>query len=66
MPREWDTPIRESWNGPIRSILNAIDNHVVLYTKTHNKWHLEQAKLLRNYVSGLKTWIHEEERKHGV
>lgn len=65
MPREWNTPVREPWNGPIHSILKAIDTHMDLYLKTGNKWHLEQADFLRNYVSGLKTWIHREEKRFG-
>jgi hypothetical protein len=62
MPREWNTPDRECWNTPIHNILKAIDNHTSLYFKTGDTWHLEQAQLLREYVAGLKTWIHKQER----
>ena len=61
MPREWDTPKRECWNTPIHQILKAIDNHTILYLKTNDTWHENQAKILRQYVSDLKTWIHHQE-----
>lgn len=63
MPREWNTPKRECWNGPIHHILKAIDNHTRIYLETKNPWHEKQAGTLRKYVSDLKTWIHEEELK---
>lgn len=63
MPREWNTPVRECWNAPIHNILKAIDNHINLYFKTGDEWHMKQAILLREYVSGLKTWIHEQESR---
>jgi hypothetical protein len=66
MPREWNTPVRECWNAPIHSILKAIDNHTRLHFETGDRWHLEQAQILRDYVSGLKDWIHKEERKDRV
>lgn len=61
MPREWNTPVRECWNAPIHNILKAIDNHISIYLKTGDVWHIEQAELLRKYVSDLKTWIHDQE-----
>jgi hypothetical protein len=61
MPREWNTFVREPWNGPIHHALKAIDTHVQLYLSTGDKWHLEQADFLRKYVYDLKTWIHREE-----
>jgi len=61
MPREWDTPIRSPWNVPIHNNLKAIDNHIQLYFRTGDEWHLRQASLLRAYVADLKTWIHEQE-----
>ena len=61
MPREWNTPNRECWNTPIHNILKAIDNHTSLYFKTGDVWHMEQAQILREYVAGLKTWIHKQE-----
>lgn len=66
MPREWDTPVREIWNTPIRQMLKAIDNHVKLYLETGDTWHLAQAEVLRRYVSNLKTWIHAEEVRRKV
>ena len=65
MPREWNTPIREAWNTPIHNILKAIDNHTTLYLREGDPWHLEQAEILRVYVTGLKTWIHEQENIKG-
>jgi hypothetical protein len=64
MPREWNTPHRESWNAPIHNILKAIDNHTHQYLSTGEKWHAEQADFLRRYVADLKRWIHEQERKN--
>ena len=61
MAREWNTPFREDWNASIHYILKSIDNHNQEYFKDKNSWHLEKAKILREYVSDLKTWIHERE-----
>jgi len=61
MPREWNTPAREPWNVPIHGILKAIDGHVSVYLKTGDSWHLQQAEMLRRYISDLKTWIHKQE-----
>jgi hypothetical protein len=68
MSRDFNTPQREDWNGPIHKILKAVDNHTNLYLKTEDIWHEEQAEYLRKYVDGLKTWIHKarKERKLGV
>lgn len=63
MPREWNTPKRECWNAPIYQILKAIDNHTRLWIQTGDYWHEEQAKILREYLNELKTWIHKEEKK---
>lgn len=63
MPREFNTPAREAWNAPIHNILKAIDNHNKEYFKTQDSWHLEKAKILRDYVSELKTWIHKNENE---
>jgi hypothetical protein len=62
MPREWSTATRDPWNELIRQALKGIDSHTQLYISTKNTWHLEQADFLRNYVSGLKTWILSKER----
>lgn len=59
--REWSTNERDPWNKPIHQILKAIDNHNQEYFKTGNEWHLQKAKILRQYVSELKDWIHFKE-----
>ena len=46
---------------PIHNILKAIDNHTALFLATGNPWHEQQAATLRQYVHGLKTYIHAEE-----
>jgi hypothetical protein len=61
MPREWNTPDRECWNGSIHKILKAIDNHTDFYIKTGDTWHEEQAEYLRKYVYNLKDWIRSQE-----
>jgi len=61
MSRDFNTPIREPWNGPIHRILKAIDNHTDIYTKTGDIWHEEQAEYLRKYVYRLKDWIRNQE-----
>jgi hypothetical protein len=60
--RTFDTPHREKWNAKIHSILKTIDLHTLLYLQTQNPFHEEQAKILRKYVSDLKTWIHSCEK----
>jgi hypothetical protein len=61
MPREWNTPHRESWNAPIHNILKAIDNHTQEYFKSGDEWHLQKSEELRQYLQELKTWIHQKE-----
>jgi hypothetical protein len=61
--RTWNTPVREKWNQVIYQSLKAIDNHNQLYFKTKNRWHLQKAAELRQYVRELKDWIREEESK---
>jgi len=61
MPREWNTSFREPWNPIIKKCLDGIDLHNELYFKTQDSFHLNQADLLRLYVSRLKTWIHNTE-----
>lgn len=61
MPREWDSPVREKWNAPIHNILKAVDNHVSIYLKSGDRWHIEQANFLRQYVKELKDRIKQEE-----
>jgi hypothetical protein len=60
--REFNTPIREPWNVMIHQSLQAIDRHNRLWFDSGDGWHLQQAQVLRDYVAGLKTWIHREER----
>lgn len=59
--REWNTPVREPWNGLIKQALQAVDRHNCLFFDSGDGWHLQQAQVLRDYVAGLKTWIHKEE-----
>ncbi len=61
--RTFNTPVREPWNAPIHNMLKAIDNHMALYFKDGNAWHLEKADMLRRYLHELKSWIHEMERQ---
>ena len=61
MPREWNTPKRECWNTPIHQILKAIDNHTRLWLETGDRWHEDQANILRQYLRDLKDWIHHQE-----
>ena len=61
MPRELNTPDRESWTAPIHQILKAIDNHTSLFIETGDFWHEKQAQILRTYVKDLKIFIHKEE-----
>jgi len=61
MSRTFNTPHRENWNAPIHNILKAIDNHNQEYFNSGNIWHLKKAEILREYVSELKTWIHQQE-----
>jgi hypothetical protein len=61
--RTFNTPVREAWNAPIHNMLKAIDNHMSLYFKDGNEWHLEKADALRRYLHELKSWIHEQEGK---
>jgi hypothetical protein len=60
--REFNTPIREPWNVMIHQSLQAIDRHNRLWFDSGDGWHLQQAQVLRDYVAGLKTWIHSKER----
>lgn len=60
--REWSTDVRDPWNAKIHTILKAIDLHNELYLQTHDKFHLDSTRVLREYVSNLKTWIHSQEK----
>jgi hypothetical protein len=59
--REFNTPFREAWNAPIHQILKAIDEHMRLYLKSRDPWHVEKAEMLRLYLHELKSFIHKEE-----
>lgn len=63
MPREWNTPVRASWNPLIKELLAGIDRHEALYRATGRGWHARSAAQLRVYVAELKGWIHAEEAK---
>jgi hypothetical protein len=62
MPREWSTDTRDPWNAKIHGIIKTIDLHTNLYLQSGDKFHYNQAKLLRSYVNELKTWIHQQEQ----
>jgi len=64
MPREFNTIYREKWNAPIHQILKAIDNHTQEYFKSGDVWHLQKSQELREYISELKTWIHQQEKEN--
>ena len=61
--RTWNNPTREPWNPVIKACLNAIDHHTRMYLDSKNRWHLDRAQTLREYVSELKDWIHDCEGK---
>lgn len=60
--RTFDTPQREKWNKVIHHCIKAIDNHNNMYFQTGNPWHLEKAKMFRQYVVELKEMIKRKER----
>lgn len=60
--REFNTPHREAWNGPISQVLKAIDAHNECFWRTGERWHLEKAQELRVYVRELKEWIKSQEQ----
>jgi hypothetical protein len=55
--RTFNTPIREPWNPIIYSLLKAIDNHMALYLRHRDLWHLRKAAMLREYVHEIKAYI---------
>lgn len=59
--RTWSTATRDPWNAPIHQMLKAIDNHVSLFLKTGDPWHIEKAEQLRLYLHELKSYIHKNE-----
>jgi hypothetical protein len=61
MPREWDNDIRHPWNPKIHNILKTIDLHTQMHLESGNDFHYQQARILRKYVSNLKTWISSQE-----
>lgn len=62
MSRTFNTPHREKWNAKIHNILQTIDLHTQLHLKTGDEFHYLQARILRQYVKDLKTWIHSQEK----
>ena len=61
--RTWNNPTREPWNPLIKACLTGVDQHTSLLLQTGDVRHAEQAALLRQYVSGLKDWITQEETR---
>jgi len=61
LKREWNTPVRADWCPLIHQALQAVDRHNRLWFDSGDSWHLQQAQVLRDYVSSLKTWIHQQE-----
>jgi hypothetical protein len=59
--REWNTPVRDPWNGTIKASLDAVDRHNDHYFKTNNYKHLIAAHYLRQYVKYVKDIITELE-----
>ena len=59
--RTWNNPTREPWNPLIKACLDGVDRHTRMYLETGDTSHLDQAQLLRDYVLGLKVWIHRVE-----
>ena len=65
MAREWNTPVREPWNGVIKTALNAVDQHNAHYFQEKDARHLIAAELLRTYVTYLKDLVLSLEKKEG-
>jgi len=55
--REWNTPVREPWNGVIKTALDAVDQHNTHYFSSNDLRHLIAAELLRTYVTYLKDLV---------
>ena len=62
MSRDFNTSQREPWNPKIHNILKTIDLHTKIHLETGNDFHYQQARILRKYVSDLKTWIYSCEK----
>ena len=52
---------RDQYQTHIRNIVRAIDLHSQQYHSTQNQFHLEQYRLLVDYIHRLKTWIKSRE-----
>ena len=63
MAREWNTPVREPWNGVIKTALDAVDRHNAHYFQSKDARHLIAAELLRTYVIYLKELVLSLEKK---
>jgi hypothetical protein len=59
--RTFNTPLREPLNPIIYQSLRAIDWHNAQFFLTMDRWHLEKAAIIRQYVTELKAWIYEQE-----
>ena len=57
MAREFNTPIREPWNGVIKTCLDTVDLHNEHLFKSNNPKHAQAAEMLRRYVIHLKNLI---------
>jgi hypothetical protein len=63
--QESDQPQLETpWNKPIHQILKTIDAHNHEYFESSDKWHLQKADNLRQYLNELKTWICDKENNN--
>lgn len=60
--RTFNTPLREPLNPIISHLLKAVDWHVDTYLRTGDKWHMDQAQVVRGYVQGLKEWVKRQEQ----
>lgn len=60
--RTFNTPLREPLNPIIHQMLKAVDWHVNAYLRTGDRWHMEQAQVVRTYVQQLKEWVVRQEQ----
>lgn len=60
--RTFNTPLREPLNPIISHMLKAVDWHVNAYLRTGDRWHMEQAEVIRRYTQQLKDWVVRQEQ----
>ena len=60
--RTFNTPLRAPLNPIIHHMLKAVDWHVSTYWRTGDQWHLQQAQVVRGYISELKEWVVKQEQ----